>query len=108
MAHAPGAGSQSMPHPAGCPRVAFCGCGVSVRVFGRSVRSLWLAAAWRRFPRTSPGPGAVAVFGSRHVAYIVAYHGDGMALVYDPNSGHHQTRIHMRRIAGATIVMPRG
>src|ERR1041385_7700939 len=37
-----------LPHPSGCPARAFCGCGASVEVFGRPVRSLWLAAAWFR------------------------------------------------------------
>jgi hypothetical protein len=45
--------------PAGCPR-AFCGCGVSRRVFGRIVPELNLAANWLRFPRTSPAAGMVA------------------------------------------------
>ena len=94
------------PHPAGCPRTQFCGCGVSVRVYGHSVRSLWLAANWRRFPRAIPQPGTVAVFGWHHVAYIERMLTALIALVYDPNSGHHQTRIHPRSIAGATIVRP--
>lgn len=33
-----------LPHPPGCPRRAFCGCGAAVEVFGRPIRSLWLAA----------------------------------------------------------------
>ena len=96
----------SVAHPAGCPRTQFCGCGVSVRVYGHSVRSLWLAANWRRFPRAIPQPGTVAVFGWHHVAYIERMLTELIALVYDPNSGHHQTRIHPRSIAGATIVRP--
>lgn len=94
-------------HPAGCPRRAFCGCGVSVKVFGHSVRHLWPASAWLRFPRASPGPGMVAARNS-HVMYIMAYHGDGTATVYDPNSGRGLTRIHKRSLAGFTIVNPRG
>src|SRR5690242_11383198 len=45
--------------PAGCPS-AFCGCGAALRVFGRIVPELNLAANWLRFPRTSPAPGMVA------------------------------------------------
>jgi hypothetical protein len=103
--HFPDAGTM-VAHPAGCPARAFCGCGVADYVFGRPVRSLWLASAWRRFPRTSPAPGMVAVWHG-HVAAIIATHGDGTALVYDPNSGHHATRIHRRDIRRAVIVNPR-
>lgn len=45
--------------PPGCP-AAFCGCGAALRVFGRVVPELNLAANWLRFPRTSPSPGMVA------------------------------------------------
>lgn len=96
-----------LPHPAGCPRRAFCGCGVSVRVFGSSVRSLWPARAWLRFPRSAAGPGAVAVW-HHHVAYIEALDANGNAVLYDPNSGGHRTRRHVRSLAGATIVNPTG
>ena len=95
-------------HPAGCPRVSFCGCGVALKVFGHAVRSLWLAANWYRFPRSSPAAGNVAIFGRHHVAYIIAAHGDGTATLYDPNSGHHLTRIHRVSLRGAVVVAPRG
>ncbi len=95
-------------HPAGCPRRAFCGCGVSVKVFGRPIRDLFLAANWlRKFPRTSPSAGMVAAR-QGHVMYIISYNGDGTALVYDPNSGQHKTRIHTRSLAGYRVVDPRG
>lgn len=92
-------------HPAGCPRVAFCGCGVSVRVFGHPVRSLFLASNWFRFPRASPGPGMVAVR-NHHVMYIQSVDANGNAVVYDPNSGGHQTRIHTRSLSGYRVVNP--
>lgn len=96
-------------HPAGCPRIAFCGCGVADRVFGRPVRDLWLAANWLRFPhKATAAPGMVAVFGRHHVAYIEAVNGDGTAVVYDPNSGGHLTRVHNVSIVRATIVDPHG
>lgn len=94
-------------HPAGCPRLAFCGCGVSVWAFGHSDRSLWPAAAYYRFPRSSPAAGNVAVW-RHHVAGIISVNSDGSALLYDPNSGGHLTRIHVRSLAGATIVDPHG
>lgn len=50
-----------------------CGCFASEQVYGHSVRKLWLARAWLRFPRTSAHVGAIAVFIGRHGgAYHVA------------------------------------
>jgi hypothetical protein len=85
--------------------VAFCGCGVSAKVFGRPVRNLFLAANWRRFPPASPAPGMVAWrFG--HVFYIIAVKARGVVLAYDPNSGGHLTRVHLRSLAGFRVVNP--
>ena len=99
---------QFLSHPAGCPRTAFCGCGVAEHVFGAPIRALWTAASWLAFPRTQPAPGMVAVFGHHHVAAIEQDYGDGTALLYDPNSGHHLTRLHRRSIRNAVIVNPHG
>ena len=93
-------------HPAGCPTRAFCGCGASVRVFGRPVRGLYLAAAWLRFPRAAPAPGMVAARRG-HVFVLEQDLGGGTWLAYDANSGGHATRIHARSIAGYAIVNPR-
>jgi len=94
-------------HPAGCPARAFCGCGAAVRIFGKPVRDLWLAANWFKFPRTAPAPGTVAV--RRHHVFVLEQHlGGNTWLAYDANSGRHATRIHPRSIAGYTIVNPRG
>lgn len=101
-----GAG-QIVAHPHGCPRRAFCGCGASVRVFGRSIRRLWLARNWFSFPRSHPAPGMVAV--RRHHVFVLERHIKGrLWRVYDANSGHHRTRIHARSIAGWTVVNPHG
>jgi len=96
-----------LPHPSGCPRRAFCGCGAAVEVFGRPVRSLWLAANWLAFPRTSPAPGMVAARPG-HVFVIREVLGDGKVLAYDANSGRRQTRLHVRSLAGFAVVNPRG
>lgn len=93
------------PHPAGCPRTAFCGCGTSVRVFGHPVRDLYLAANWYRFPRGAAIPGNVIVR-PHHVKYIENVE-NGILMCYDPNSGHHLTRIQPCG-SGGTIVNPRG
>jgi len=94
-------------HPVGCPRVAFCGCGASVEVFGHSVRALWLAAAWLRFPPAAPAPGMAAVR-AHHVMIIREYLGDGRALVYDANSGGRRTRVHVVSLRGYRIRNPHG
>lgn len=93
-------------HPTGCPSRAFCGCGASVRVFGRPVRELYPAAAWFQFPRTAPAPGAVAVR-RHHVMVLEAPLGGDVWQVYDANSGGRGTRIHARSLAGYAIVRPR-
>lgn len=93
-------------HPAGCPRRAFCGCGASVRVFGHSVRGLWLAASWLRFPRAAPASGMVAA--RRGHVFVLEHHISGNTwMVYDANSGRGATRIHPRSLAGYTVVNPR-
>lgn len=94
-------------HPAGCPRVAFCGCGAAVHLgLGAGARHLWLAANWYKFPRSMPAPGMVAVR-RHHVMVLEADLGGGVWKVYDANSGRHMTRIHSRSIAGYAVVNPR-
>jgi len=92
-------------HPAGCPWRAFCGCGAAVRIFGRPVRDLWLAANWFRFPRATPAPGMAAVR-RHHVFVLEQWLGGTTWLVFDANSGHHGTRVHARSISGYAIVNP--
>jgi hypothetical protein len=91
--------------PSGCPR-SFCGCGAALRVFGRIVPELNLAANWLRFPRTSPAPGMVA---ARHGhVFVLEQHVAGDTwMAYDANSGGHATRIHPRSLRGYIVVNPR-
>jgi hypothetical protein len=91
--------------PSGCPR-SFCGCGASLRVFGRIVPELNLASNWLRFPRTAPAPGMVAAR-SGHVFVLEAHVEGDTWMAYDANSGGHATRIHARSLRGYTIVNPR-
>ena len=98
--------AEILPHPAGCPATLFCGCGASIEAFGRSIRNLWLADNWLKFPRAAPADGMAVVWPGRHVAVIRRYLGNGMALLYDANSGGHLTRLHVRRIAGLVVVDP--
>lgn len=93
-------------HPSGCPRIAFCGCGASIEVFKRNIRSLWLAANWFKFPRARPAPGMVAV--RRHHVFVIREVLNGsLVLAYDANSGGHRTRVWVRSLAGFTVVNPR-
>ncbi|MBH5386602.1 MULTISPECIES: hypothetical protein [Bradyrhizobium] len=92
--------------PAGCPS-SFCGCGAALRVFGRIVPELNLAANWLRFPRTSPAPGMVAARRG-HVFVLEQHLGGDVWMAYDANSGGRATRIHARSLRGYTIVNPRG
>jgi hypothetical protein len=90
--------------PSGCPH-SFCGCGASIRVFGRIVPELNLAANWLRFPRTAPAPGMVAA--RRGHVFVLEQHVEGDTwMAYDANSGGHATRIHARSLRGYTIVNP--
>ena len=91
--------------PAGCPRT-FCGCGASIRVFGRIVPGLNLASNWLRFPRTAPAPGMVAARRG-HVFVLEQHVGGDVWMAYDANSGGHATRIHARSLRGYTVVNPR-
>lgn len=97
-----------IPHPAGCPRVAFCACGASVEAFGKPIRELFLAINWKRkFPRAEAAPGMAAVRPG-HV-FILRRHIEGLVWeVVDHNSGGRRSRIHHRSIAGFTIVDPHG
>lgn len=93
--------------PSGCP-YRYCGCAVSLKVFGRMVDGLNLAANWKhRFPRAAPGPGMVAARNG-HVFVIDSMIDTDTALAWDPNSGGGKTRIHPRPLRGYTVVDPTG
>ena len=97
--------AEVLPHPSGCPRRAFCGCGASVEVFGRPIRDLYLAASWLRFHRAIPAPNMVAA--RRGHVFVLRQHLSGSTwLVYDANSGGGLTRLHERSIGGYAIVDP--
>ena len=96
MAEVTGGGGQVVGgRPAGCPR-SFCGCGASIRVFGRIVPGLNLAANWLRFPRAAPAPGMVAA--RRGHVFVLEQHIDGDACAQ---------REFMRSLRGYTVVNPR-
>lgn len=101
------ANTTMLPHPAGCPHVAFCGCGAALDVFGHDVRELWLAANWYKFPRAEPAPGMVAVV-QHHVSVLAEHIQGSVWMVKDYNGGQHQSYLHPRNIASMTIVNPHG
>lgn len=94
-----------LPHPPGCPATRFCGCGASIEVFGKSIRSLWLSTAWYRFPKAAPAPNRVAVR-KGHVFVLKEHIRGDIWLAADYNSGGHKSRLHPRSIARYTIVDP--
>jgi hypothetical protein len=80
-----------------------CGCVASEKLFGHSVRELWLARNWLQFPRASPGPGTAAVWpGRRHVEAVVASNGDGTVTTDGP---YGTRRVSLRSVV---IVDPHG
>lgn len=99
------AAAEFLPHPAGCPRRAFCGCGASVEIFGRPIRDLYLARNWFKFPRAEPGHNMAAV--RRGHVFILKQHVRGdVWQVVDHNSGGRRSRLHHRSIRGLAIVNP--
>ena len=91
--------------PTGCPH-AFCGCEASLYLFGQIHPDLNLASNWlKKFPRSSPGPGAVAV--RNHHVFVLMSHVSGSEwLVHDGNSGRGLIREHVRSISGYAVVNP--
>jgi hypothetical protein len=103
---AAGYATKMLPHPDGCPAVAFCGCGAA-RELGLADRSLWLAAEWTRFKRAMPGYNKVGVAPGRHHVLVLKEQVSGsLWLVADYNAGHHRSMLHVRDIARYTIVDP--
>src|SRR5690606_10962051 len=94
-----------LPHPSGCPRRSFCGCGASVRVFGKPVRNLCVARIWFRLPHARCAPSTVAARRS-HVFVIDRCYGAGTVLASDFNSGGLKSRRHRRSLKGFAIVSP--
>lgn len=97
--------AQMLPHPTGCPRHAFCGCGAAQEVGKSGDRSLWLAANWGKFPRAAPASG-MAAWRRGHVFVLRSHVGGTKWLVADHNSGGRRSRLHVRDISHYNIVNP--
>ena len=78
--------------PKDCPQL-WCGCWLA-KQFGLADKSLNLARAWLRFPRTTPHAGAVAVLtrGRRggHVGIVKAIDANGNPTIL---SGNHNRKV---------------
>lgn len=88
--------------------IPFCGCALSVKIFGRVINepNLKLASTWRHaFPKTQAAPGMVGARNGHALQLISHIEGDRW-IVWDPNSGGGLIRIHERRIGRFTIVNP--
>lgn len=92
--------------PHGCP-YRFCGCALSLHIYGRQVPGLNLASNWFRFPRAAAAPSMVAVRRG-HVFQLLAHVSGTVWRVWDANSGRGRIRVHERSIAGYGIVNPHG
>ena len=91
--------------PAACPR-RYCGCALSLRLFGKIRPHLNLAANWiSTFRKTAPAPGMIAAR-SGHVMLLLQHAGGDKWIVHDPNSGGGLTREHVRSIRYFTVVNP--
>ncbi len=85
-------------HPAGCPRRLFCGCGVSVKAFGRPIRELFLASNYGYYFNAGSFAPGNAAWRPGHVVYILGGT-RSHALTYDPNSGQGKTRVHRQDLS---------
>lgn len=86
--------------------IPFCGCALSVKLFGRVIPALMLAANWRDFPPAAPAPDMVAA--RRGHVFLLVRHVEGDTwIVWDANSGRGRIRMHARRLVGFSVHNPR-
>jgi hypothetical protein len=83
-----------------------CGCWAASHLLGIVDHvwhgiNLWLANDWLKFPHVAAAPGTAAVWPNRHVAPVVAVHGDGTVTVNDSWNARHRVRM-----AGLVFVQP--
>lgn len=98
---------KQIPHPRGCPKTNFCGCGTAFEIFTVPVRALWVAANWFKFPEAKPAPGMVAVR-KGHVFKIEKVLGPKTVLARNHNSKDHKSYLQVMSLAGYSVRNPRG
>lgn len=92
--------------PSGCPH-RYCGCALSIKLFGKIVKDLNLAINWAiKFPRTNARVGAVAARRGHVLQIVGPERRKGEWLVWDANSGGGKIRLHYRKLAGYVFVDP--
>lgn len=92
--------------PAPCPR-RYCGCALSLKLFGVVKPALNIAENWKGFPRVDPAPGVIAAIRG-HVLEVRRHIAGTLYEVWDPNSGRGLTRIHARDLSRYTFHNPHG
>jgi hypothetical protein len=91
--------------PQGCPK-QFCGCALSLKLFGKIIPNLNLANNWKRFPKAARAPGMVGAKDG-HVLQLRRHVKGNRWVVWTANSCGRKICIQERSIAGYTIVDPR-
>ena len=89
----PSAGEEGSGRPADCPS-AYCGCWLSLKMYNKNIRRLWVALNWKNEGQASaPGCiGCIAVMtrkGGGHVGIVIGYNGKNPILL----SGNHNRRV---------------
>jgi hypothetical protein len=92
--------------PQGCPR-AFCGCALSLKLFGKIIPNLNLANNWKRFPKARKAPGMVGAKNG-HVLQLKQHVKGNRWLVWTANSCGRRICIQERDIGSYTVVDPFG
>jgi hypothetical protein len=97
--------AQSIPHPAGCPKRAFCACGACVDLTGNPKACPWRARDWLKYPSVAPAPNTVAVRPG-HVFVLKRHIGGKTWMVANYNGKNRRSMYSKRSIAGWKIVRP--
>lgn len=85
--------------PAGCP-ARFCGCALSLKLFGKIIPKFNLSTNWKALPATSAAPGMVAAKRG-HVLQLVSHVRGNRWKVWTANSCGRRICIQERNITSA-------
>lgn len=96
-----------LPHPADCPRVAYCACGVAWELGLPNSRSLWPVSAWRQFPRDIARPNNVVFAHYSHLALLKRQISGTVWEIHNYNGQNHRSTVQIKDIAGMEIRNPR-
>lgn len=96
----------SLPHPPGCPWIAFCACGAAWELFGTARRDLWPVSAWRKYPKDIARPNNVVFARYSHISVLKSQVEGTRWKVHNYNGTNHRSTIQIRDIAGLEIRNP--